>query len=103
MRVTERDLAAAHGRLARRRQGDAKGAAAFLDKRDKQFGQLNALLAQLIEVHVVPDLKRAGKRAQGEDRLCPAQHPPDAVASSEGAIEGKRIRMGPPTAKGLRE
>src|SRR5262249_3283139 len=103
MWVPERDLAAAHRSLAERRQGYAKAAAAVFDKRDKQVGEPKALLAQLIEVDVVPDLERAGKCAHGEDRLCSAQHRADAVAGLEGAIEGERARMAPPTPERLRE
>src|SRR5262249_59115960 len=61
MWVPERDLTAAHRSLAGRRQGYAKAAAAFLDKRDKQVREPKALFAQLIEVDVVPNLERAGQ------------------------------------------
>src|SRR5262245_33209489 len=103
MWVPERDLAAAHGRVAGRRQCHAKAAAAPLDKRDKQIREAKTLLAQLIEVHVVPDLERADKCTHGEDRLRPAQHRAYAGAGSERAIESERIRMTPPTTKWLRE
>src|SRR5262245_63722334 len=59
MGVAERDLAAAARSLAGRRQGYAKATTAFLDKGDKQVRQPKTLLAQLIEVDVIPDLKRA--------------------------------------------
>src|SRR5262249_7000339 len=39
----------------------------------------------------------------GEDRLRSAQHRADAVTMSEGAIEGERARMAPPTREWLRE
>src|SRR5262245_6111252 len=103
MWVAERDLTAAHRLLAWRRQGYAKGAAAFLDKADKQVREPKALFAHLIEFDVLPNLKRTSKCAHGEDRLRSAQHRADAITTSEGAIEGERARMPPPTREWLRE
>src|SRR5262249_752083 len=103
MWVAERDLTAAHRLLAWRRQGYAKGAAAFLDKGDKQVREPKALFAHLIEFDVVPNVERTSKCAHGEDRLRSAQHRADAVTMSEGAIEGERARMAPPTREWLRE
>src|SRR5262245_21951644 len=103
MRVAKRDLAAAHCPLARRRQGYAEGAATFLDKGDKKVREPKTLLAQLIEVDLVPDLKRAGKCAHGKDRLCPARPRANSVARSEAAIERERTGMAPPARERLRE
>src|SRR6516162_671233 len=103
MWVAQRNLTAAHRPLAWRRQGYAKGTAAFLDKGDKQVREPKALFAHLIEFDIVPNLERTGKRAHGEDRLCSAQHRTNAVTRSEGAIEGERARMAPPPRERLRE
>src|SRR5262245_48238379 len=96
MWVAKCDLAATHHPLARRRQGYAKRAAILLDKCDKQVRKPKALLTDLIEVDVLPELERAHKSAHGEDWLRPAQQGADAVTRSKGAIEGKRTRMAPP-------
>ena len=85
--MAERDLAAAHGAVARR--GERQLGAAHLDLADEQVDQRDRCLADIVHRNAVPGVERRIERRQRDDRRRADAHALDAEAGAVVEVEGE--------------